>query len=75
MSDQKQERAQIAEQALRRRVRIAVFAGGVVLVLAFFAFFPGMPHVVDWGAILIALGFGALAQWGCKVWLAGRRGS
>ncbi|MGW2417974.1 hypothetical protein ACWC0C_01725 [Streptomyces sp. NPDC001709] len=53
----------------RRRSRIAVFLGGLVATLAFFAFFPGLPHVIDGGAILVSLAVGGLAQWGCRTWM------
>ncbi|MFC8430898.1 hypothetical protein [Streptomyces sp. NPDC057253] len=50
----------------RRRAGIIAFAAGLVVTLAFFAFFPGLPHVIDWGAILVALAVGGLAQWACQ---------
>lgn len=49
--------------ARRRRAGIVAFVTGVVATLAFFAFFPGLPHVIDWGAVLTALLAGALARW------------
>ncbi|MFF8846782.1 hypothetical protein ACF08N_29390 [Streptomyces sp. NPDC015127] len=55
-----------AWETRRRRAGIAAFLGGLVATLAFFAFFPGLPHVIDWGAILVALGVGGLAHWGCQ---------
>ncbi|WP_217184545.1 hypothetical protein [Streptomyces sp. AC495_CC817] len=57
-------------EARRRRVEIAAFLSGMGLVLAFFAFFPGLPHVIDWGAILVSLAGGGLARWGCRAWMA-----
>ncbi|MFG3205374.1 hypothetical protein [Streptomyces sp. NPDC048192] len=47
-----------------------MFVAGLVLSLAFFAFFPGLPHVIDWGAVLVAIGVGALARWGYLGWTA-----
>lgn len=47
----------------RRRAGIVAFTAGVAATLAFFAFFPGLPHVIDWGAVLVALLAGALARW------------
>ncbi|MFJ9116044.1 hypothetical protein ACIRJO_10930 [Streptomyces sp. NPDC102394] len=47
----------------RRRAGIVAFVAGVVATLALFAFVPGLPHVIDWGAILMALLAGALARW------------
>ncbi|NGN69499.1 hypothetical protein G5C51_37130, partial [Streptomyces sp. A7024] len=54
-----------ADQVRRRRVGILAFLGGVLVTLAFFAFFPGLPHVIDAGAILLAIGVGAVARWVC----------
>lgn len=42
---------------------IIAFLAGTAATLAFFAFFPGLPHVVDWGAILVALVIGSVARW------------
>ncbi|WP_330297812.1 hypothetical protein [Streptomyces sp. NBC_00503] len=28
-----------------------------------FAFFPGLPHVIGWGAIITSLAVGGLARW------------
>ncbi|MFJ9162248.1 hypothetical protein ACIRPS_36350 [Streptomyces griseoviridis] len=75
MSEQKQGRRTELLDRRQRRVRVAVFVGVVVVALVFFGFFPGMPHVIDWGAILVSLAVGALAQWGWGVWRGGRRGS
>ncbi|MFH9671456.1 hypothetical protein ACH4L5_04090 [Streptomyces sp. NPDC017405] len=63
-----------ADEVRRRRVGGAVFAGGVALTLGFFVFFPGLPHVIDWGAVLVALAVGAVARWGWLVWGARRGG-
>lgn len=57
-------------EARRRRAGIASFVAGLVAALAFFAFFPGLPHVIDWGAILVSLAMGALARWACRAWMA-----
>ncbi|WP_307783277.1 hypothetical protein [Streptomyces sp. MBT53] len=67
-----QNRDQDPDQAWRtrrRRAGIAAFLSGLVLTLAFFAFFPGLPHVIDWGAILVSLAAGGLAQWSCRSWI------
>ncbi|WP_105971003.1 hypothetical protein [Streptomyces geranii] len=53
----------------RRRTGITAFLTGLVVTLAFFAFFPGLPHVIDWGAILVSLAVGGLAQWACRSWI------
>ncbi|MFG1671867.1 hypothetical protein [Streptomyces sp. Y7] len=58
-----------AQDAQRRRAGIAAFLAGLFATLAVFAFFPGLPHVIDWGAILVSLTVGALAQWGCRTWM------
>ncbi|MFG3508040.1 hypothetical protein ACGF5F_21350 [Streptomyces sp. NPDC047821] len=57
------------EEARLRRAGVAAFVVGMVGTLVFFAFFPGLPHVIDWGAILVALVVGGLVRWGCRVWL------
>jgi hypothetical protein len=41
--------------------------GATAGALAFFAFFLGLPHVIDWGAILIALLVGAVARWAWQI--------
>ncbi|GAB2947136.1 MULTISPECIES: hypothetical protein [Streptomyces] len=53
----------------RRRAGIVAFLLGLVVTLAFFAFFPGLPHVIDWGAILVALAVGGVARWACLAWV------
>lgn len=68
MIDQKQGQGQ-ASATRRRRAEIAAFAAGLVATLAFFAFFPGLPHVIDWGAILVALVVGGIARWACQSWM------
>ncbi|MGW6948530.1 hypothetical protein [Streptomyces xanthophaeus] len=57
-------------QARIRRAGLAAFLLGAA---ASFAFFPGLPHVIDWGAILVSLGVGALSRWACRSHLARRR--
>ncbi|MFJ8011622.1 hypothetical protein [Streptomyces sp. NPDC096339] len=52
-----------AREAERRRVGITAFLIGTAASFAFFAFFPGLPHVIDWGAIIVSLTVGALARW------------
>ncbi|WP_328300073.1 hypothetical protein OG389_21380 [Streptomyces sp. NBC_00435] len=52
-----------AWEAKRRRAGITAFLTGAAASFAFFAFFPGLPHVIDWGAILASLAIGGLARW------------
>ncbi|MFJ2606810.1 hypothetical protein ACIQOU_07770 [Streptomyces sp. NPDC091279] len=58
-----------ARRTRRRRAGIVAFLVGAVVTVVFFAFFPGLPHVVDWGAILVALVVGGLARGGCQAWM------
>ncbi|MFI8193197.1 hypothetical protein ACIF8T_31230 [Streptomyces sp. NPDC085946] len=58
--------------ARRRRVEGAGFLVGLLGSLAFLAFFPGLPHVIDWGAVLVSLAVGALVRWGCRSWTVRR---
>ncbi|MEV7284360.1 hypothetical protein AB0O01_07300 [Streptomyces sp. NPDC093252] len=58
-----------AREARQRRVGGVAFAAGVLAGLAFFAFFPGLPHIIDWGAVLVSLGVGLLARWGARGWV------
>ncbi|MFE9676423.1 hypothetical protein ACFYO5_20155 [Streptomyces sp. NPDC006259] len=60
--------------ARRRRSGIIAFLCGVVAALAFFAFFPGLPHVIDAGAVVVSLVVGVLARWGCLAWTERRTG-
>ncbi|MET7474250.1 hypothetical protein ABZT17_07780 [Streptomyces sp. NPDC005648] len=55
-----------AWETRRRRIGITAFLAGLVATLAFFAFFPGLPHIVDWGALLVSLAVGGLARWACQ---------
>lgn len=57
-----------AQAAKLRRASIIAFGVGTFVSLAFFAFFPGLPHVIDWGAILVSLAAGALARWAYRTW-------
>ncbi|MFE9564106.1 hypothetical protein ACFYM0_23695 [Streptomyces sp. NPDC006487] len=50
-------------EAERRRAGIAAFLAATAGSFAFFAFFPGLPHVIDWGAIIASLAVGGLARW------------
>jgi hypothetical protein len=70
MIEQQRRQSDHVWEARRRRAEVGWFVGGVVVTLCFFAFFPGMPHVVDWGAVLVSLGVGALARWGCRSWMS-----
>jgi hypothetical protein len=58
-----------AWETRRRQAGIAAFLVGLTSTLAFFGFFPGLPHVIDWGAILVAIAVGALARWACQSWM------
>ncbi|MEV0910052.1 hypothetical protein [Streptomyces hokutonensis] len=71
MIDQQQGRKQSGE-ARRRSAGVAAFVAGLVVTLAFFAFFPGLPHVIDWGAIVVAILVGALTRWICQSWMGKR---
>ncbi|MFD0306670.1 hypothetical protein [Streptomyces sp. NPDC127119] len=57
-----------SEKSRRRSVEVIAFVAGFVATFAFFAFFPGLPHVIDWGAIVVSLLVGALARWACRRW-------
>ncbi|MFE6841735.1 hypothetical protein [Streptomyces sp. NPDC057686] len=52
-----------ARAARLRRAGFGAFLAGAAATLAFLAFFPGLPHVIDWGAIIAALAIGGLARW------------
>jgi hypothetical protein len=70
MVEQRQSRgSDEAWETRRRRVGIVAFLTGLVVTLAFFAFFPGLPHVIDWGAILMSLAVGGLTRWACQAWM------
>ncbi|NGO06910.1 hypothetical protein G5C60_04300 [Streptomyces sp. HC44] len=62
-----------AWEARRRRAGIAAFLVGLVATFAFFAFFPGLPHVIDSGAVLVSLAMGGLARWACQSWMTRTR--
>ncbi|GAA2802064.1 hypothetical protein [Streptomyces showdoensis] len=53
------------EAAAARRWWLGVvgFLAGLVVSIGFFAFFPGLPHVIDWGAILVSLAVGGVVRW------------
>ena len=53
----------------RRRAGITAFLIGIVATLAVFALFPGLPHVIDWGAVLVSLAVGGLVRWICQSWM------
>ncbi|MFJ9631385.1 hypothetical protein ACIRU8_27090 [Streptomyces sp. NPDC101175] len=65
----KDQQPEQAWKTRRRRAGVAAFLSGLLAALAFFAFFPGLPHVIDWGAILVSLAVGGLAQWCCRSWI------
>lgn len=62
-----------AWEAKRRRTGLATFLAATALSFAFFVFFPGLPHVIDWGAILTSLAVGGLARWAWQAHLSRRR--
>ncbi|MFJ3881339.1 hypothetical protein ACIPW5_28310 [Streptomyces sp. NPDC090077] len=62
-----------ARESRHRRGGVIAFAAGTVVSLAVFAFLPGLPHVIDWGAILVSLAVGALARWAYRAWAARSR--
>lgn len=70
MVEQQQNNADQAREARRRRVGIVSFLVGLFATLAFFAYFPGLPHVIDWGAVLAAIAVGGLARWSCRSLMA-----
>jgi hypothetical protein len=74
MIDQQQGRERSGE-VRRRSVGVAAFVVGLAGALAFFAFFPGLPHVIDWGAIIVAVLVGAFARWICQSWMRKRSSS
>ncbi|MBT3160315.1 hypothetical protein KQH42_11995 [Streptomyces sp. CHA1] len=74
MSHQQQQGQDEEWRVRRRQAGIVAFVVGLVGALAFFAFFPGLPHVIDWGAIVVSLAVGALARWACQPWMTKRRG-
>ena len=47
---------------------------GLVVTLAFLGFFPGLPHVIDWGAIVVAVLVAALVRWVCQAWMKKKQG-
>ncbi|MCB5166097.1 hypothetical protein LG634_14785 [Streptomyces bambusae] len=51
------------QTAKLRRASTVAFLVGAAASLAAFAFLPGLPHVIDWGAILVSLAVGALIRW------------
>ncbi|MER6137352.1 hypothetical protein [Streptomyces sp. NPDC001815] len=68
MIDQQQGREQ-PTGTRRRSAEVVAFVAGLMATLVFFAFFPGLPHVIDWGAIVVSVLVGALARWGCLSWM------
>ncbi|MEU9235094.1 hypothetical protein [Streptomyces subrutilus] len=56
-----------ARETGRRRAGVVAFLVGAAASFAFFAFFPGLPHVIDWGAIIVSAAVGGLVRW---AWLA-----
>lgn len=75
MVEQHQQGRDASRQARRRRIGVVGFLCGLLASLAFFAFFPGLPHVIDAGAIVVSLVVGVLARWACLVRWERRAGS
>jgi hypothetical protein len=59
-------------EARLRSAGIAAFVAGLVVTLACFAFFPGLPHVIDWGAIVVSVLVGGFTRWICQSWMRRR---
>ncbi|MFG2788452.1 hypothetical protein [Streptomyces sp. NPDC048419] len=55
-----------SRETRRRWVGNGAFLAAFVACIAFFGFFPGLPHVIDWGAIIVSLIVGGLARWMCR---------
>jgi len=62
----------VVNEAWLRRVGVGGFVAGVVGGLLFFAYFPGLPHIIDWGAVIVSLGVGAVGRWACLAWGRGK---
>lgn len=71
MTDQQQGQDE-AWETRRRRVGIGGFVGGAVVALVFFAFFPGLPHVIDSGAVVVSL-VGGVTRWAVQRRMGGGR--
>jgi hypothetical protein len=65
VEQQHQQGSDASEQARRRRTGVVGFLCGLLASLAFFAFFPGLPHVIDVGAIVVSVVVGVLTRWAC----------
>ncbi|QIJ63247.1 hypothetical protein [Streptomyces sp. JB150] len=68
MVEQQGQRVDQAREARRRRSGIVGFLAGLFGGLAFFGFFPGLPHVIDWGAIVVSVVVGLLGRWAGRAW-------
>lgn len=68
MGEERGQGARVVDQVRLRRAGVVAFAVGVAGALVFFGFFPGLPHVIDSGAVLVSLAVGALARWGVRAW-------
>ena len=64
------ENLQQEREPRQQRAGFVAFLVGTVGTLGFFAFWPGLPHVIDWGAILVAIAVGGLARSACRSWMA-----
>ncbi|MGW7441266.1 hypothetical protein [Streptomyces sp. NPDC054849] len=62
-----------AWEARRRRAGIVAFLAGVATTFLSFALLPGLPHVIDWGAIIVSLAVGGLTRWAWLGRLAKKR--
>ncbi|AIR98943.1 hypothetical protein [Streptomyces glaucescens] len=66
MIDQRRRRPGGDRGTRRRRAGIVGFLGGLAGPVALFGFFPGLPHVIDAGALLVALAVGLAGRWVCR---------
>ncbi|MGV9554537.1 hypothetical protein [Streptomyces sp. NPDC003522] len=74
IEQQRQQESGARPEARRRRSGIVAFFCGLVASLAFFAFFPGLPHVIDAGAVVVSLAVGVSTRWGFRTWWGRRSG-
>ncbi|MFC9290240.1 hypothetical protein [Streptomyces sp. NPDC057052] len=74
VEQQNQRESGASREARQRRSGIVAFFCGLAVSLAFFAFFPGLPHIIDAGAVVVSLTVGVLARWGFRTWRGRRTG-
>ncbi|MEU3545427.1 hypothetical protein [Streptomyces longwoodensis] len=68
IEQQEQERSRQVDERRRRWGGVGL-VGGFIAGILFFGFFPGLPHVIDWGAVLVSVGVGVLVRWGVRWWV------